>query len=91
MGKKLTGMLNLSKIPRDLIGKTKKGESCIFIDIVENRDGADEYGNTHYIRLYDKANKKPIYLGNLKPMEFGEKSENSRPASSEEGADDLPF
>ena len=92
MAKKLTGMLNLSKIPKELIGQTKKGEKCLFVDIIPNRNGADNYGNTHAITLYDKNTKQTIYLGNLKEVEFG-KSGAATPAgqsaSSEEN--DLPF
>ena len=92
MAKKLTGLLNLSKIPKELIGQTKKGDKCIYVDIVPNRNGADDYGNTHTITLYNKNTKQTIYLGNLKEVEFG-KSGVATPAgqqaSSEE--DDLPF
>ena len=92
MGKKLTGMLNLSKIPRDLIYKTKKGDSAIFIDIVEKRDGADQFGNTHTICLYDKESRKNIFLGDMKEQEFGNRG-GSAPASASanDGSDDLPF
>ena len=99
MAKKLNGMLVLSKIPKDLIGQTKKGEKCIFVDIVPRKGGADEYGNTHSIQLYNKDTKETIYLGNLKTVEFGQKADNA-PASpalsaSQAGGidptDDLPF
>lgn len=96
MAKKLTGMLNLSKIPRDLIYKTKNGDKAIFIDIVEKRDGADRFGNTHTICLYDKVNRKNIFLGDMKVQEFGNGG-GSAPASAPAGttanddSDDLPF
>lgn len=97
MAKKLNGMMNLSKIPKDLIGQTKKGEKCIFVDIVPRKGGADEYGNTHSIQLYNKDTKETIYLGNLKTVEFGQKAE-SAPASPAPQASgnydpdsDLPF
>ena len=92
MAKKLNGMLNLSKIPKELIGQTKKNEKCIYIDIVPNRNGADNYGNTHAITLYDKNTKQTIYLGNLKEVEFGKSdaaASAGQPAASEEN--DLPF
>ena len=92
MAKKLTGLLNLSKIPKELIGQTKKGSKCIYIDIVPNRNGVDDYGNTHAITLYDKNTKQTIYLGNLKEVEFGKSGAATpagQPTSSEE--DDLPF
>lgn len=95
MAKKLTGLLNLSKIPKELIGQTKKGEKCIFVDIISNRNGADEYGNTHTITLYNKNTKQTIYLGNLKTQEFGKSGAATPPEpqvpSAEEDYSDLPF
>ena len=93
MAKKLTGLLNLSKIPKELIGQTKKGSKCIYIDIVPNRNGADNYGNTHAITLYDKNTKQTIYLGNLKEVEFGKSGTGTsagQPATPVED-EDLPF
>ena len=95
MAKKLTGMLNLSKIPKELLFTTKKGEKAIFIDIVKKKDGADQYGNTHTICLYDKENRKNIFLGDLKEQEYGNGG-GSAPAgapagSQNNGSDDLPF
>lgn len=71
MAQKLTGMLNLSKIPKELLYETKNGDKAIFIDIIKKKDGEDKYGNTHSIQLYDKEAKQVIYLGNVKPQEFG--------------------
>lgn len=90
MAKKLNGMLNLSKIPKELITITKSGDKAIFVDIVPNKNGADQYGNTHSISIYDKENRKTIYLGNLKEKEFG--GGTSAPsASAPSVSDDLPF
>ena len=94
MAKKLTGLLNLSKIPKELIGQTKKGDKCIYVDIVPNRNGADDYGNTHTITLYNKNTKQTIYLGNLKEVEFGKSgaaTQSGQQASSEVDDGDLPF
>lgn len=74
MATKLNGMLNLSKIPKELIGTTKKGEKCIFVDVVPKKNGADQYGNTHSIQIYNKDTKETIYLGDFKPVEFGAKA-----------------
>ena len=93
MAKQLNGMLNLSKIPKELIGQTKKGDKCVYIDIVPNRNGADDYGNTHTITLYNKNTKQTIYLGNLKEVEFGKSGAATpagQPASSVDDTD-LPF
>ena len=94
MAKKLTGLLNLSRIPKELVGQTKKAEKCIFIDIIPNRNGADEYGNTHTVTLYNKNTKQTIYLGNLKEQEFGKSgaaTQAGQPASPVEDDSDFPF
>ena len=71
MATKLNGRLYLSKIPKELVLGDDKGRKYIYVDIVPNRNGADEYGNTHTITLYNKNTKQTIYLGNLKEVEFG--------------------
>ena len=88
MAQKLTGLINLSRIPKELITKNKNNESTIWVDIVPYRNGADQYGNTHSIQLYDKANRKAIYLGNLKTEEFGKKGGMPDGVTP---SDDLPF
>ena len=94
MAKKLNGRLYLSKIPKELVLGDDKGRKYIYIDIVPNRNGADDYGNTHAITLYDKNTKQTIYLGNLKEVEFG-KSGAATPAGQQaspvEDDMDLPF
>lgn len=74
MSKKLTGMLNLSKIPKELIKKNKNGEAIVWVDLMANTKGADQFGNTHTITIYDKENRKSIYIANLKPQEIPEKA-----------------
>ena len=71
MARKLNGRLYLSKIPKELVLGDDKGRKYIYVDIVPNRNGADEYGNTHTITLYNKNTKQTIYLGNLKEVQFG--------------------
>jgi hypothetical protein len=89
MAQKLNGRLSLSKIPKELIQTSQNGDKFIYVDIVPNRNGADQYGNTHSISVYDKQNRKPIYLGNLKPQEFGGQGGNGGGHSN--GSDDLPW
>lgn len=98
MAQKITGMLNLSKIPKNLLFTTKHGDKAIFIDIVKKKDGADQYGNEYTICLYDKENRKNIFLGDMKTQEFGNgggsssaSSTKGAPASQDEASDDLPF
>ena len=93
MAKKLNGRLYLSKIPKELVLADDKGRKYIYVDIVPNRNGADNYGNTHAITLYDKNTKQTIYLGNLREVEFGKSgaaASAGQPASPVED-EDLPF
>lgn len=85
---KLHGLLNLSKIDKAIIVKNKNGESCIWVDILEKRNGPDQYGNTHTVTLYNKDTRTTIYLGDFKPQEFG--GSGQAPAN-DAGHDDLPF
>lgn len=89
MAEKLNGRINLSKIPKELIQTSQNGDKFIYVDIVPNKNGADQYGNTHSISIYDKQARKPIYLGNLKPQEFGQAGNGSGKHSN--GSDDLPW
>lgn len=96
MAVKLTGLVNLSRIPKSLITKNKNNESTIWVDIVPNKNGADQYGNTHSIQLYDKEAKQVIYLGNVKPQEFGGKGgsadvTNHGGFAGKDDGSDLPF
>lgn len=90
MAQKLTGLINLSRIPKELITKNKNNESTIWVDIVPNRNGADQYGNTHSIQLYNKETKQVVYLGNVKPQEFGGKGGNGG-GHQNNGSEDLPW
>ena len=89
MARKLNGRLYLSKIPKELVLGDDKGRKYIYVDIVPNRNGADEYGNTHSITLYNKNTRETIYLGNLKTQEFGAPAPGLRDPLPE--TDDLPF
>lgn len=91
MAQKLTGMLNLSKIPKELLYETKNGDKAIFIDIIKKKDGEDKYGNTHTIALYDKENRKNIFLGDLKVQEYGQQGGSKSQPSKQGESDDLPF
>lgn len=75
--RKLHGMLNLTKIPKNLITTNKKGEKVIWIDVLENKNGADTYGNTHTVTVYDKGARQTHYLANLKVQEFGQSTQPS--------------
>lgn len=78
----------MSKIPKELIQTANDGSRFCYIDIVPNRNGADQYGNTHSVSIYDKQKRERIYLGNLKPQEFGQ---NGQGGGNSRGDSDLPW
>ena len=89
MAQKLNGRLTLTKIPKELIQTANDGSKFCYVDIVPNKDGEDKYGNTHAVCIYDKQNRRTIYLGNLKPQEFGNGGNNGGNAGGRNS--DLPF
>ena len=95
MATKLHGMLNLSKIDKSLIVTNQKGEKVLWVDIVPNKGGEDQYGNTHTLQIYNKDTRATIYLGNFKPQEFGSGSSKEvayAPAyMTDTEQDDFPF
>lgn len=86
MATKLHGVLNLSRINKNFITINSKGEKIIYIDVVPNKGGEDQYGNTHALTMFDRDAGRSIYLANLKPQEFG----GTAPAAPA-NLDDLPF
>ena len=89
MATKLNGRLYLSKIPKELVLGDDKGRKYIYVDIVPNRNGADEYGNTHTVTLYNKNTRETTYLGKLKTQEFGAPAQGLGDPLPE--TEDLPF
>lgn len=86
---RLNGMMNLSRIPKELIFKNKNGESCIWVTVSENYHPG-QYGDTHAITTYDKENNRNIYLANLKPVE-PKQSDRPSEAPAQNATDDLPW
>lgn len=85
----LHGMLNLSKIDKKQIVTNKHGDKCIWVDLADIYNAPDQYGNTHYLSMWDPEARQKIYLANLKPKEFAAKQE---PANEESApTEDLPF
>lgn len=93
MATKLHGCINLSKIGqfKSLITTNSKGEKVLWCDILEKRDGADQYGNTHTVTMYDKETRSTIYLGDFKPQEFGAAAHAAPAAGDDDPNNDLPF
>lgn len=60
--------LNTEKVPRD---KYFKGANGTYLDfVVAERREPDQYGNTHYIYIWDKATNSKIFIGGGKVKEF---------------------
>ena len=96
MAEKLHGPIILSRIDKSLITTNAKGEKVCWVDMVPRKGGADQYGNTHSLQLYNKETRQTIYLGDFRPQEFGTAAApQAAPASHDEAAhdnnDDFPF
>jgi hypothetical protein len=71
------------------------------VDIIEGKNGEDQYGNTHMITLdigkdRRSAGEKGAILGNCKTLTFGSTSAPSTqrqapPAAADDDNDDVPF
>ena len=88
--------INLAKIDKTKIIEGKKGK-YLNITIAANRDGEDDYGNTHYAYIsQDKEEREAkadkTYLGNGKEFVFGDnKATATATADTEDEETDLPF
>jgi len=90
--------INLSKIDKSKIIEGKKGK-YVNITVGGNREGEDQYGNTHYAfqsqsKEEREAKADKNYLGNGKEFVFDndkkeDVSDDTDSGSNEE--DDLPF
>lgn len=91
MAKLYSGIINLSKIPKHLIRENRKGEKIIYVDFAERRTPS-QYGDTHYIKLYDASNAGSYYIGDFREREFGAKADTP---DTDDSLDiqpgDLPF
>jgi len=94
MSKIINVSLDVTKLDKDSFYVGKKG-TYANITIAENRNGEDDYGNTHYVyesqSKEDRAvGKDKNYLGNGKQFVFG--SQTDEPSAESESVDaDLPF
>ena len=93
----INASINLSKIPKDKITKSKSGESWLNVTIIV-KDEKDKFENDTSIQISqtkeERENKQAtIYLGNGKTT-WEKSPENKLPQNtpeSEEKTDDLPF
>lgn len=93
MSKIINVSINLDKIDKSKIVKGKKGQ-YLSITVGENRDGEDQYGNTHYVfqsltKEEREAKADKNYLGNGKQFVFNDSAPAA--AAATDDSDDLPF
>ena len=83
----LTGSICLSDIPQEYIFTSEKtGKKYLKIQIKEKTNGADQYGNSHYVEVdtYKDGSRaeQKFYLGNLKTINIGGASAQPTPQVS---------
>lgn len=100
-----TGSICLTDIPKELITKGKNGKEYLNIAVFANKDGANQYGNTHYMTCAPKKEERVegvnYIIGNLKerggesanPVDNinAPKGEKTAPQQASGSDDDLPF
>jgi len=87
--------INLDKIDKSKIITGKKGK-YLNLTVGGNRDGEDQYGNTHYIfqsqsKEEREGKTEKNYLGNGKEFVFNDEPATATATSSSSNEDDLPF
>lgn len=85
--------INLDKIDKTKIITGKKGK-YLNLTVGANRDGEDQFGNTHYVAISQtkeerEAKTPKVYLGNGKEFVFD--SNGTKPAAVVDDGEDLPF
>ena len=76
----------------------KSGRLGLSMDLVPNKDGKDDFGNTHWVKeSTTKAERESPtppdlpFLGNAKEYEAGGQRTSRRPEGSAPSAEDTPF
>jgi hypothetical protein len=98
--------IKVNKLDKSAFFKGKNGDTYCSIILWENRDGEDQFGNTHSIKQdlgKDRKGEKSDYVGNAKPIGGGagrdvsaaEATRRTAPAQAtqpdDEEVDDVPF
>lgn len=66
---------------------SKNGKKYLQVDVVPRQGGADQYGKTHSVSVWDNVNKQRIYVGDGRAEEVKQRAPQA-PAPSD---DDLPY
>lgn len=67
---------------------SNSGKKYLQVEVAERQNGADQYGKTHTVSVWDKTTQQRIYVGDGKLMTI-ERGTATAPAQTQD--DDLPF
>lgn len=97
----ILGKINLSKVDKSKFYVSKKGEKFLDILLLENKEGEDDYGNTHFIcqgvsKEEREAGVKGPILGNAKVVgekkpKYASDTFGNRKSHPTQQDDDTPF
>ena len=87
--------IDVTKLTKDKLFEGKKG-TYANLTVAANRDGASEYGDTHYIfesqsKEEREAGTDKVYVGNGKEFHFNGEETKTAPRPEPAMDDDLPF
>lgn len=95
--------IKVNKLDKSAFFKGKNGDTYCSIILWENRDGEDQFGNTHSIKQdlgKDRKGEKSDYVGNAKPIGGGQgrdvpaseaMKKRDNQASEPDDCDEIPF
>jgi len=98
--------IKVNKLDKSAFFKGKNGDTYCSIILWENRDGEDQFGNTHSIKQdlgKDRKGEKSDYVGNAKTLGGGagrdvsaqeamkKPAARDNSASEPDDSDDIPF
>ena len=103
---KIRVSINLSKLNKEKFFTSKNGDTFASVEVVERRNGIDQYGNSHFVvealtkdewSLPKDQQPEPNYVGNGKEIIFGNEMQkqastpNATPIANDFEDDGLPF
>lgn len=69
---------------------SNSGKKYLQVEVAERQNGADQYGKTHTVSVWDKQAQQRIYVGDGKLVTI-ERGTAPAPAQTQEVEGDLPF
>lgn len=89
----ITFSICLSDLPKEKITTAKNGKKYINLVMWENKQGQDQFGNTHSITISkEKGDESPnVYVGNGKDRSKSKPEKIEKAEVIEDDNDTLPF